>query len=251
MSVLFYLASGIGSYVVVTLSLFSLGQRVPRASFSARCLASYASLLICAAYGVVASVILRLCRRGRISQWAAGRSFKWAMWYTTGIMFDVVQGSEYLSTRPAVFIANHQSELDVLMLGSVFPKYCSMTAKKSLKLIPFLGWFMVLSRTVFIDRGNRQTALKAVDGAAKEMQLHKQSVFMFPEGTRSYSLKPDLLPFKKGAFHLAVQANVPIVAVVVENYSHLLNPRACIFEPGRIKVKGEFSCMCISISSTS
>lgn len=240
MSVLFYIVSGISSYIVITLFLFTLGQKVPQASFFARCLASYASLVVCAVYGAIASVVLRLAGRGRISQWATGRSFKWTMWYTTGVAFNVIQGEEYLSTRPAVFVANHQSELDVLMLGTVFPKYCSMTAKKSLKLMPFLGWFMALSRTVFIDRGNRQNAVKAVDGAAKEIQQHQQSVFMFPEGTRSYSLKPDLLPFKKGAFHLAVQAEVPIVPVVVENYSHLLNIPKRMFNPGRINVKGKW-----------
>lgn len=238
MSVSFSVAVGIASYIAITLLLFAVGQKVPRASFLARTLASYASLIICAIYGVIASVVLRLSGYGRISQWATARSFKWVMWYTTGMGFDIVEGEEHMSTRPAVFIANHQSELDVLMLGVVFPQYCSMTAKKSLKMVPFLGWFMALSRSVFIDRGNRETAFKAVDGAAREMREHKQSVFMFPEGTRSYSLKPDLLPFKKGAFHLAVKAQVPIVPVVVENYSHLLRPKEWVFIPGRINVKG-------------
>ena len=238
MSFFTYVASGVSSFVVVPLSLFTLGQKIPRAAFAARCLASYGSLLICAVYGVIASIVLRLVGYGRVSQWATARSFKWVMRYTTGVRFNIIEGAEHLSTRPAVFIGNHQTELDVLMLGTVFPPYCSVTAKKSLSHIPFLGWFMSLSRTVFIDRANRETAMKAFDGAANEMRTHRQSVFIFPEGTRSYSDKPELLNFKKGAFHLAVNSGSPIVPIVTENYSHILSPRAMRFNAGTIRIKG-------------
>jgi lysophosphatidate acyltransferase len=127
-------------------------------------------------------------------------------------------------------------ELDVLILGCIFPKYCSVTAKKSLKWMPFLGWFMALSKTVFIDRGNRKAAVSAFDSAAETMHNDKQSVFIFPEGTRSYADKPMLLPFKKGAFHLAIQAQVPIVPCVCANYSHVLNVKKRVFNAGRIPV---------------
>ncbi|KAL2872622.1 1-acylglycerol-3-phosphate O-acyltransferase SLC1 [Aspergillus lucknowensis] len=237
MSLLSYVTTGISSFIVITISLFAIGQKVPRLAFVARCLAAYGSLTLCAIYGVVASIILRLVGYGRVSQWATARSFKWVMRLTTGVWFDIVEGQEHLSTRPAVFIGNHQSELDVLMLGAIFPPYCSVTAKKSLRHVPFLGWFMSLSRTVFIDRANRETAVKAFDSAAEEMRVHRQSVFIFPEGTRSYSDKPELLSFKKGAFHLAVKAGVPVVPVVVENYSHILSPKNYRFDAGSIKIR--------------
>jgi lysophosphatidate acyltransferase len=239
MSILSYVTTGLASYFTLTISLFALSAaKVPKTGFIARCLTSYVSLLVCATYGVIASIVLRLVGYGRVSQWATARCFKWIMRFATGVRFDIVEGEQYLSTRPAVFIGNHQTELDVLMLGSIFPPYCSVTAKKSLKSIPFLGWFMALSGTVFIDRANRETAVKAFDGAANEMQVHKQSVFIFPEGTRSYTNKPELLPFKKGAFHLAVKAGVPVVPVVVENYAHVLSVRTMHFTAGSIKVKG-------------
>ncbi|KAI9716381.1 MAG: 1-acylglycerol-3-phosphate O-acyltransferase [Chrysothrix sp. TS-e1954] len=129
------------------------------------------------------------------------------------------------------------SELDVLMLGTVFPPYCSVTSKKQLKWVPFLGWFMTLSKTVFIDRGNRETARQAFDGAARQMKSERQSVYIFPEGTRSYTSKPEMLPFKKGAFHLAIQAQVPIVPIVVANYSEVLSFRKRIFTSGTIAVQ--------------
>jgi lysophosphatidate acyltransferase len=100
---------------------------------------------------------------------------------------------------------------------------------------------MALSGSVFIDRANTKDARQAMAGAAQEMQTKKQSVYMFPEGTRSYSKEPMLLPFKKGAFHLAVQAQVPIVPCVVANYSHILWVKGMDFKSGRIPVKGLWS----------
>ena len=96
---------------------------------------------------------------------------------------------------------------------------------------------MALSNTIFIDRANRKSAVAAFDSVAKHMHSKRQSVYIFPEGTRSYYDKPDMLPFKKGAFHLAIQAQVPIVPIVVANYSNILNIRRKIFRAGRIPIK--------------
>lgn len=162
------------------------------------------------------------------------------MGFATGVYFEVEDPEGYLEkTRPAVIIGNHQTELDVLMLGSVFPKYTSVSAKKSLSKTPILGWFMSLSGTVFIDRANRDNARQAMAGAAEVIRKTRQNVFMFPEGTRSYYKDPGMLPFKKGAFHLAIQAGAPIVPVVVENYSHVLYVQGWRFNSGIIRVKGE------------
>jgi len=240
MNILPYYASILASgYLALTLFFYILSTRIQAAGFVARLLASYVSLLICASYGVVVSILLRLVGYGGCSQWATARAFKYVMWLTTGVTFKIEDPNDYLgTTRPAVFIGNHQTELDVLMLGYMFPKYCSVTAKKSLKSTPFLGWFMSLSGSVFIDRANTTDARHAMAGAAGEIQKHRQSVYMFPEGTRSYSKEPMLLPFKKGAFHLAVQAGVPIVPVVVANYSDVLYLKGWKFRSGEIAMKG-------------
>ncbi|KAI9762221.1 MAG: hypothetical protein M4579_000544 [Chaenotheca gracillima] len=181
------------------MALFALSPRFPRLAFFARLLASYLALLACAAYGVFASIALRIVGYGGVSQWAAGRAFKWVMRVTTGVGVKI-EGREHLQTRPAVFIGNHQS-------------------------------------TVFIDRSNRENALAAFSGAASEMRKQKQSVFIFPEGTRSYYAEPDLLPFKKGAFHLAIQAQVPVVPIIVANYSDILHVPSRIFKSGTLHIK--------------
>lgn len=97
---------------------------------------------------------------------------------------------------------------------------------------------MALSGTVFINRTDRSSAIKAFEGAAEEMRREKQSVFIFPEGTRHPGKEAVLGDFKKGAFHLAVQAGVPVVPVVCANYWGLLSIQERRFRAGRIPVKG-------------
>ncbi|KXJ94743.1 hypothetical protein Micbo1qcDRAFT_132778 [Microdochium bolleyi] len=238
MSFISYLSVFLIGYASVVLGFYTMSLVFPKAAFVARSLAAYIGLLISAIYGVIASIVLRIFGMEQIAQWTTARSFKYIMAATAGVTFEVEDPKRVLdTTRPAVFIGPHQTELDVLMLGCIFPKYCSVTAKSSLKKVPFLGWFMALSGTVFIDRKNSKDARSAMAGAASQMKDRKQSVYMFPEGTRSYSKEPTLLPFKKGAFHLAVQAGVPIVPVVVANYSHVLYIKEYVFNAGRIPVK--------------
>ncbi|KAK4942914.1 1-acylglycerol-3-phosphate O-acyltransferase [Elasticomyces elasticus] len=231
-------------YIATAAMFFGLYTYLPNPprilGFIARTMSAYLSLIVCAAYGTIASAILKpLGLEYAYGQWTTAKAFKYLGMYTMGVKFDILDnGVEILnSNRPAVFIVNHQTELDILLLGWIWPQYCSVTAKKSLRNVPFLGWFMTLSGTVFIDRVDRSQAMKAFKGAATAMKVKRQSVLIFPEGTRSYSAEPMLLPFKKGAFHLAVQAGVPIVPVVAENYSYVLNVKARRFNSGTIRVK--------------
>ncbi|KAL9599274.1 MAG: hypothetical protein Q9219_003976 [cf. Caloplaca sp. 3 TL-2023] len=226
--------------ILLTLLLHTLSHllSLPRLSFYARCLAAYISLILCATYGVLVSLALRPFNRHRLAQHLTARSFSLVMRLATGVSFTILSGEEHLSARrPCVIVGNHQSELDVLLLGEIFPPYCSVTAKSSLKRVPFLGWFMALSGTVFIDRANSASAQQAFKGAVQEMLRERQSVFIFPEGTRSYARGPEMGGFKKGAFHLAVQAGVDVVPVVCANYWGLLAAREGRFRAGSIPVK--------------
>jgi len=209
------------------------------AGFLRRSMIAYISLCFCALLGVLASIVLRMAGNHRLSQWVTARSFYYTMRYTTGVEYEVIGGAEHLnSVRPAVLVGNHQSALDILMLATVWPHYCSVTAKKQLKNMPFLGWFMALSGTVFLDRADRTRALQAFEGAADEMTKHEQSVFIFPEGTRSGAKEAMMLPFKKGAFHLAVQAKVPVLPVVTSVYCGVFSASQWRFRSGRIPIIG-------------
>ncbi|KAF7552828.1 hypothetical protein G7046_g7278 [Stylonectria norvegica] len=238
MSLLSLLANFLLGYAALTLFFYALSLAIPKAGFVARVLAGYISLLVVTGAGVFISIGATLIGKQHSAQYATGRCFYYAMRYTAGVSFEIDDPTDILgTTRPAVFIGNHQTELDVLMLGTMFPTHCSVTAKASLKKTPFLGWFMALSGSIFIDRKNTKDARNIMKGAADEIVSKRQSVYMFPEGTRSYPKDPMLLPFKKGAFHLAIQAGVPIVPVVVSNYSHILYVKDFVFRAGKIPIK--------------
>lgn len=245
-AILAYPLYGLLAYVGIMVAAFVSYAYIPSAplilGFIARSMSAYLALIICAAYGTIASAILKpFDLHYKYGQWTTARAFKYVGKIMIGVEFNIEgDGKEVLeNTRPAVIVGNHQTELDILMLGTLFPIGCSVTAKKSLARTPVLGWFMLLSGTVFIDRADRAQAMKAFEGAAKVMKERQQVVFMFPEGTRSYSTEPMLLPFKKGAFHMAVQGQVPVIPTVTENYSYLLNVKNKRFNSGKARIRGE------------
>ncbi|KAG9019548.1 1-acylglycerol-3-phosphate O-acyltransferase [Tulasnella sp. 427] len=167
-------------------------------------------------------------------QWLVARSFYELGSRLLGITMTV-EGWEYLETRPAIYIGNHQSMIDILFLGRIYPRRCTITAKKSLKWSPVLGQWMTLAGAIFIDRGNSKSAQHSLEQAGRDLKEKELSIWMFPEGTRTLLQTSNLLPFKKGAFHLAVQSGVPIVPVVCENYWRLYHSGT--FVGGELKVK--------------
>lgn len=184
-------------------------------------------------FGVFAGIVCTAIGKQHLAQWATARCFYYSMALFFGI--DVrVENEHYLKDLPCVVIANHQSTLDIFMLGRLFPRGCTVTAKKSLKYMPFLGWFMALSGTLFLERGNRAKSVETLNRGLKNIKDNKRALWIFPEGTRSYSTKLEMLPFKKGAFHLAQQGGLPIVPIVVSNTSTLMNPKLKIYNRGYI-----------------
>ena len=115
---------------------------------------------------------------------------------------------------------------------SIFPLKASIMAKKELQWMPLLGQFLTASGAVFVDRGNNAKAVRSLAAAGEAMRERGTSLCLCPEGTRSMRQYHDMLPFKKGAFHLAVQAGVPIVPVVVANYAHILHFKSLTFKSG-------------------
>ncbi|CDO94151.1 unnamed protein product [Kluyveromyces dobzhanskii CBS 2104] len=190
----------------------------------------------CAMYGVLVSIVFSLIGKKHLAQWSTARCFYGVMGFVLGIKI-VVSNSDRLNDLPAIFVSNHQSELDILMLGKTFPPGCTVTAKKQLKYVPFLGWFMSLSGTLFLDRSNREKAIKVLNDSLASMKREKRAIWVFPEGTRSYSTKLELSPFKKGAFHLAQQGKIQIIPVIVSNTSSIYHPKTGVFNRGTINIK--------------
>lgn len=138
-----------------------------------------------------------------------------AMWL---LGLNVKADVDSLRHKPGtcVIIANHQSNYDLFVFGTVVPHRTVCIAKKSLKWVPLFGQLFWLAGNVLIDRGNAHKARRAMLTTTDTLQHKDTSIWVFPEGTRN--LGKGLLPFKKGAFHMAIAAGVPIVQVCVSNY---------------------------------
>ena len=147
----------------------------------------------------------------------------------------VIKGKENLwSHRPAVFILNHQSSMDMFIAAKLIRKNVRGIAKKSLKNIPILGQMMQAGGVIFIDRKNRAKAIEAMKPAVDALK-NGTSIIIFPEGTRSKSYT--LGKFKKGAFHLAMAAKVPIVPIILTNAIDSIPEDGGIFKPAAVEVK--------------
>lgn len=132
-----------------------------------------------------------------------------------------LEGLEYSQILPAVMVSNHQSFLDTLLLGSVWPKGVVPIGKKEIGWIPIVGWWFVLCGAKLINRKSAKEARSTLD---QQLEVIRRGfgIGITPEGTRNLSGK-GLLPFKKGAFHLAIQAQVPIIAWVIAPLGNIAN----------------------------
>jgi putative phosphoserine phosphatase/1-acylglycerol-3-phosphate O-acyltransferase len=144
-----------------------------------------------------------------------------------------VEGEEHLwSHRPAVFIFNHQSNLDALLMIKLLRRDMTGIGKQELRWAPLLGPLLQVAGLVFIDRSDTARAIEAMKPAARALR-EGLSLVIAPEGTRSPT--PHLGPFKKGAFHIAMQTGAPIVPVVFRNSLDALPKSALIVRPASIE----------------
>jgi lysophosphatidate acyltransferase len=110
-------------------------------------------------------------------------------------------------------------------------KRCACVAKRAIMYVFPFGLASWLCGTVFIDRSNAADSRTKISATAEEITTNKTKMWIFPEGTRSKGA--ELLPFKKGAFHIAVQHKLPIVPVVISPYT-FINDEKKIFNLGKI-----------------
>jgi lysophosphatidate acyltransferase len=97
-------------------------------------------LLVMASYGVVSSLILPIFGKAGLINYTVSRGYHYLGGYFTGLRATVL-GKENILQSPAVYVCNHQSSLDIMVMGAVYPKNTSIVAKKELKYYPFLGWY--------------------------------------------------------------------------------------------------------------
>jgi len=145
-----------------------------------------------------------------------------------------VRGAEHLRRHdPCLFIANHQSVVDVWVMLTVVPPNTRFVAKRELFRVPVLGWALAATGCIPIDRSNRARAIRSLRQAGERIRAGR-SVVLFPEGSRSRDGR--LAPFKKGAFHLALQAGVPVVPVAIVGSFDVDPPGTVRVTPGPVEV---------------
>jgi 1-acyl-sn-glycerol-3-phosphate acyltransferase len=152
---------------------------------------------------------------------------------TYGVRYRASFPPAFVPPAACVYVANHQSLFDIPALVLCMPADFRMVAKRELLYIPIFGWALWLAGFIFIDRSDREKAIRKLERTVRTIRRGR-SVVVFAEGTRS----PDgrLLPFKKGGFVLALQAGVPIVPVAIRGGAKVLSKGGLRVRPGTIEV---------------
>ncbi len=184
---------------------------------------------------ILAPPILLVARLANKHDWV----YPWADWggrtwlRLSGVKVDV-KGLELLDPKqPYVFISNHWSYLDAVPLFAFTGRRMGLVAKKELLKVPILGYGMGFVNVIAIDRSNRERAVETIRIATERVRSGI-SFGVCAEGTRA--LPGEMLPFKKGAFHMAVQVGVPIVPIAFKNSDQLMGKGTGEAWPGTIEM---------------
>jgi 1-acyl-sn-glycerol-3-phosphate acyltransferase len=189
------------------------------------------ALALTAAYAAVACVAALVDRSGRTTRRIGGA---WSRLLLRLLRVRVrVSGLEHVPQGPAVYAANHASALDIFVVFGHLPVDFRIVYKKSLSLVPLVGWAILLGGHIPIDRRNAVRARRSIAAAARRIR-GGTSVVVFPEGTRS----PDgtVRLFKRGSFGLAIGTGVPVVPVSLIGVKSVVPHGLTSVRPGTVGV---------------
>ena len=165
----------------------------------------------------------------------AARSYSRLMQRVLGWRIEAEGTERFAECAPSVVMARHQSNLDVVVLGEVYPPGAIAIGKKELERIPLFGRLWTATGNVLIDRKSVPATMAAIRAAAEAAKAVGVSVWVAPEGHRN--MASEMLPFKKGVFHLAVGAQFPILPIAVSPLSAVLDARRWAVRPGTIRLR--------------
>lgn len=150
-----------------------------------------------------------------------------------GVKLNVTGEENLWAHRPAVFIFNHKNNFDALIVSKLLRVDYTGVAKKELEMHPIMGPVGRLMKVAFIDRSDTKKAIESMKSVI-ELARDGISIVIAPEGTRAQGR--DLLPFKKGAFRMAMAAGVPIVPIILRNAEDIGARDAFFMRPGTVDV---------------
>jgi 1-acyl-sn-glycerol-3-phosphate acyltransferase len=147
----------------------------------------------------------------------------------------IVEGLSNIDVhRQYVFIGNHQSHFDVLVVFSRIPMTLRFLTKKELFKVPVFGWALSAIGMIKIDRADHEKSVKSMNEALEIIRKNTISLVVFPEGTRSPDGK--MGPFKKGGFIMAIKGKIPIVPVSLAGSRFILPKHSMRLKAGTIKM---------------
>jgi 1-acyl-sn-glycerol-3-phosphate acyltransferase len=172
-------------------------------------------------------------RKGRIFRWVT-RSYSRILLPVFGVTVETRGLARVNRSSPYVFMSNHASHVDSLALAVSIPHPLHWVFKKELSKIPVFGWVLLSLGQIMVDRRNAVQSRSALANAAAGL-TGNHSILIYVEGTRSKDGK--LQPLKKGGFHIAVQAGLPIVPVRVSGSHEIIPSGSLRVRPGRVVVE--------------
>jgi 1-acyl-sn-glycerol-3-phosphate acyltransferase len=165
--------------------------------------------------------------------YALGHGCIWLALALAGIRYRV-SGREHLPRIPAVYCSNHESNVDPPVLFKVLHPRMRILYKAELHSFPLMGRILDAGGFVAVERANREQAITAISQGADSIKSGN-SFLIFPEGTRSRT--GELLPFKKGGFIMAIQAQAPIVPIAVRGGRDAMRKGSAIVRPVKVTVR--------------
>jgi 1-acyl-sn-glycerol-3-phosphate acyltransferase len=189
--------------------------------------------LTATAYGLLAILTSWVPPRGRLYLFWA-RLWARSILFLTGVPATIETANEAAALPQAIYMSNHESGIDILLLLLVIPQDVRFLAKRSLFYVPFMGWSMWLAGFVPVDRRRTEKARVVLSGLDRCL-AKGSSILIFPEGTRSRDGR--LGAFKKSGFLTALKAGVPIVPVGVSGARAVLGAQGMIVRRGPVHVR--------------
>lgn len=182
----------------------------------------------------ILAMIFSIIDRSHTLYFKLTKYFSGGILWISGIKLNVTGLENLDRNKTYVFVSNHTSQYDIVVLQKTIPNRMAMIFKKELAKIPFFGWQLMMSPHVMVDRENYEKAMKSIEEAKEKMQKQNISIVVFAEGTRSKT--GEIQPFKRGAFRLATQVGYPIIPTTISGSNKIMPKGTYKLRRGTIKV---------------